>query len=172
MLRSRFSRVAQPPIVKVVVAKDFDGLSLRVLPSFAEGGPNELVLESRNLSGERRLVDTRSLGPTLLTKQRDLASLGPPSEWLRAAKDYTGLSGFGTFVKLDNNRAYVEFDYRVTYTPGLADEAGKIATFIISARPVRFGKTGNRSFVLDESGVVRATSADRPATKDDSGARQ
>lgn len=47
-----------------------DGLSLRVVPSFAEAGPNELVLELRNLSGERRRVDTRSLGPTLLTRQR------------------------------------------------------------------------------------------------------
>lgn len=103
----------------------------------------------------------------------DLASLGPPPEWLRATKDYAGLmSGFGTFVKLDNNCEYVEFDYLVTYTPGPADEAGKIATFIISARPVRFGKTGNRSFLLDESGVMRATSADRPASKDDSEATQ
>jgi hypothetical protein len=40
-------------------------------------------------------------------------------------------------------------------------------SYVITARPLRFGDTGTRSFFTDESGVIRATSEDREATVKD-----
>jgi hypothetical protein len=40
-------------------------------------------------------------------------------------------------------------------------------TYVITARPVKFGDTGTRSFFTDESGVIRSTGEDRePTVKD------
>ncbi len=41
------------------------------------------------------------------------------------------------------------------------------ATYEIVARPIRFGETGKRNFFTDETGVIRFTSEDRPATAAD-----
>ncbi len=43
------------------------------------------------------------------------------------------------------------------------------STFSLTARPVTYGSTGTRSFFADESGVIRYTDEDRPATADDPG---
>jgi len=57
--------------------------------------------------------------------------------------------------------------YTFTYKPGPADASGHIKTYVVVARPVKFGKTGDGSFFTDESGVVHMTSEDRPATAKD-----
>jgi prepilin-type N-terminal cleavage/methylation domain-containing protein len=44
---------------------------------------------------------------------------------------------------------------------------GSTNTFTATARPQTFGTTGNRSFFVDESGVIRYTTADAAATVDD-----
>ena len=45
--------------------------------------------------------------------------------------------------------------------------SGDADTFTASARPLTYGSTGTRSFFSDESGVIRYTREDRPATADD-----
>jgi hypothetical protein len=39
--------------------------------------------------------------------------------------------------------------------------------YTIIARPLEFGRTGTRNFFTDQTGVIRATTEDREATKDD-----
>ena len=57
--------------------------------------------------------------------------------------------------------------YRFLYSPGPADATGQIATYWITAGPVRFGSSGVRNFFSDESGRIRVTYEDRPATAED-----
>lgn len=57
--------------------------------------------------------------------------------------------------------------YKFTYTPGQPDRQGRITGFTSSARPVKYEKTGKRSFFADETGVIRFTTEDRAATAHD-----
>ncbi len=57
--------------------------------------------------------------------------------------------------------------YTFTYTPGPRDSNGRINSYTVVARPIKYGKTGLRSFFTDESGVIRQTAEDRPATAKD-----
>jgi hypothetical protein len=52
--------------------------------------------------------------------------------------------------------------YNLSYAPGEAQ--GRITHFALTAQPERYGF---RSFYLDETGVLRATRENRPATSDD-----
>ena len=54
--------------------------------------------------------------------------------------------------------------YRLEYTPGPAGSGGSVRTFVLLARP---GNFGYRNFYLDQSGVVHATSENRPAIDQD-----
>jgi len=45
--------------------------------------------------------------------------------------------------------------------------SGDASTFTGSATPLTFGSTGTRSFFVDETGVIRYTREDRPATVED-----
>ena len=56
-------------------------------------------------------------------------------------------------------------EYRFSYTPGPADASGRISTYRAEARPVNYRLM--RSFLVDESGVLRSTEEDRPAKADD-----
>lgn len=55
--------------------------------------------------------------------------------------------------------------YKYTYSPMLSD--GRVTSYTLIARPEVYGKTGERSFFTDESGVIRYTKEDRPATPTD-----
>jgi hypothetical protein len=57
--------------------------------------------------------------------------------------------------------------YRVTYQPGPSNGEGRITHYLLSARPLEFGKTGKRSFVIDDSGEIHSTEEDRPASVSD-----
>jgi len=54
--------------------------------------------------------------------------------------------------------------YRLEYSPGPASGGGNIQTFSLVARP---GHYGFRNFFLNETGVLRWTREDRPATAQD-----
>lgn len=54
--------------------------------------------------------------------------------------------------------------YQVQYTPGPPDAGGMIRSFSLQARA---GNYGFRNFYLDDSGVLRATRENRPATSED-----
>ncbi len=83
---------------------------------------------------------------------------GPPSEdradliqpWL------AGLTGNGSDRVISRN------GYRITYTPG-DGVFGTISTYTIVARPIEYGDTGERSFFTDHTGIIRATSENRPS---------
>jgi type IV pilus assembly protein PilA len=55
--------------------------------------------------------------------------------------------------------------YRFFYSPGPADNLGRVVSYKITADPITDNTTGSRHFFTDESGVIR-TSRDEPATMD------
>ncbi len=71
------------------------------------------------------------------------------------------------------NNNFVWKGYRFTYQPGAPDAEGKIRTYTILARPLRFHSTmfrkatGFWNFFTDQTGVIRMTGEDRPATAQD-----
>ena len=64
-------------------------------------------------------------------------------------------------------RSFRKSGYIFQYVPGPADASGRITSYTISARPVTYRKTGTRSFLLDETGKIRATPEHRAATARD-----
>lgn len=61
-------------------------------------------------------------------------------------------------------------DYTYSYSPGPRNASGRITTYTVLARPVKFGiweGTGTRDYFTDESGIIRWTSEDRPAIAKD-----
>jgi hypothetical protein len=49
----------------------------------------------------------------------------------------------------------------------LIGDAEGTERYVLTAQPDEFGRTGTRSFYTDESGVIRYTNENRPATQDD-----
>ena len=54
--------------------------------------------------------------------------------------------------------------YEIQYTPAPASDDGRIKNFTVLARP---GNYGYRNFYLDDTGVIRSTGENRPATSQD-----
>jgi hypothetical protein len=84
-----------------------------------------------------------------------MAMLGEPPDWSRATAQRAGLLS----LQFLSGRGY-----RFTYW---RDEAAPDARYRVSARPTEYGKSGRRSFLIDETGAIRATGADRAATTND-----
>ncbi len=61
--------------------------------------------------------------------------------------------------------SFTKNGYRFTYTP--QGQWRLVAAYEITAEPVDYGVTGVRSFYIDQSAVIRATSEKRPATAGD-----
>jgi hypothetical protein len=59
------------------------------------------------------------------------------------------------------------FGYQFVYTPGPADDQGRITSYALSARPLLYRQTGIRSFRVDQTGQVHATEEAREATASD-----
>lgn len=99
---------------------------------------------------------------------RDLNFLGQPPDWRRPTADHAALidTRYGTF-RVDDGTHFSTSGYRLTYLPLTANAAGQVTAYAIAARPREFGKTGTRSFLLDERGVVHSTSQNRAATRQD-----
>jgi hypothetical protein len=58
-----------------------------------------------------------------------------------------------------------EYTFVISALP--PDEQGRTTKYTIVARPMRYNRSGTRSFFTDESGIVRSTTANRAATVDD-----
>ena len=88
-----------------------------------------------------------------------LSALGPPSP---------GTSPSATTADLIDSvlAGGTKSGYTFTYKPGLPDKTGHVKTYTVVARPVS-SNTGRNSYFSDESGVIRQTSEDRPATAKD-----
>lgn len=55
--------------------------------------------------------------------------------------------------------------YRFSYMPQVKNQ--RAVSFLIEARPERYGQSGRRSFRADDSGLIRFTLEDRAATAQD-----
>ena len=85
-----------------------------------------------------------------------LVDMAPPAAGTEAGPDAADLLD-GALASGTKN------GYRFKYVASDTDGDGTLDAFQVSARPVEYGKTGNRSFFTDESGVIRSTKEDRPA---------
>lgn len=57
--------------------------------------------------------------------------------------------------------------YQFVFIPGKPDEKGRVRSYSASVQPYKYGYPSQWSFFTDESGVIRSTSEDRPATAQD-----
>ncbi len=89
-----------------------------------------------------------------------LAELGPPP--VRSKPSEKGADLIDGQLASSEKRGY-----RFTLRPGPPDVHGIVSTFSCTARPLEYERTGLRSFFVDESGIIRATEENRPATADD-----
>ncbi|MGA2144590.1 MAG: hypothetical protein ABSH49_06485 [Bryobacteraceae bacterium] len=131
----------------------------------AEFNEQMTVLELKNLQeAERTYAKTYSKG---FTKNLDV--LSAPPEWSRPSEQHAGLLPLlgKPFLKDQDATHFTEHGYRFTYLPAEAGADEKTTEYTVSARPLQFGKTGNRSSLMDESGRIHATNADKPATRED-----
>jgi hypothetical protein len=95
----------------------------------------------------------KSFSPTL-------TALGPPAQGIQRSADAADL--------IDSLLAGGQKSgYNFIYTPGPRDAQGRIVRYTVVARPATPGVSGQRSFFTDETGVLRATLDDRPATVSD-----
>jgi hypothetical protein len=92
-----------------------------------------------------------------------LAVLGPPTQGAKPSALAAGL--------INNVLASGAMSgYKIDYKPGPV-EHGRIDTYTVTARPIKFGcpqaYSGEGSYFSDQSGVIRQTNEDRPATAND-----
>jgi hypothetical protein len=98
-----------------------------------------------------------------------LKVLGQPPSWASRNAEHAGLvdDNFPGHEFADDGGYISEGSYRLTYQPGPVNDSGKITNYLLSARPLDFGKTGKVSFVIDETGKVHSTDENRAATMSD-----
>jgi len=98
-----------------------------------------------------------------------LKVLGQPPSWANHNAEHAGLvdDKFPGHEFADDGSCISEGSYRITYQPGPLNDDGKITNYLLSARPLEFGKTGNASFVVDETGKVYSTHENRAAKRSD-----
>jgi hypothetical protein len=98
-----------------------------------------------------------------------LKVLSQPPSWASRNVEHAGLvdDKFPGHEFADDGSCISEGSYRITYQPGPLNDEGKITNYSLSARPLEFGKTGKRSFVIDETGVVHSTDENRAAKRSD-----
>jgi hypothetical protein len=98
-----------------------------------------------------------------------LKALGQPPSWASRNAEHAGLvdDKFPGHEFADDGSCISQGSYRITYQPGPLNGDGKITNYLLSARPLEFGKTGKRSFVIDEAGVVHSTDENRAANVSD-----
>ncbi len=115
------------------------------------------------------VVPQRQGNPTAMAEERAVQSL---REVRAALTDYASSQGGGyprQFEALGERvRAAAQLaqsvSYQLQYTPGPVEADGGIHTYALQARA---GNYGFRSFYTDNSGVIRATRENRPATAQD-----
>lgn len=94
---------------------------------------------------------------------QNLKQLGPPDSG-PPTKERAGLVD-GVMAGLGRggpSTSFIKNGYAFSYQVG---ETGQ--SYTISARPTKYGKSGMRSFLTDQTGVIRATPENRPATAHD-----
>lgn len=126
------------------------------------------LLRSRSAAGQASPVgNLRTINTAEITYastynagySANLASLAPPASGVQPSLTAAGL--------IDSVLAGgVKNAYRFEYKPGPA-ENGRIDSYTVTARPIKYATCGYNSYFTDESGVIRSTGEDRPATAED-----
>jgi type IV pilus assembly protein PilA len=144
-----------------------------VMLSLAVAIPN--LLRSRIAAGEASPVGSmrsiNTVAPTYSETYHNgyppsLRALGPPPAGGKESCEFADLVDK---VLASGNRS----GYTFSYTPGLPVKnpaAGcppGVETYTVSARPVTYGTTGERSFFMDQTGIIHVTAEDRAATPAD-----
>ena len=115
------------------------------------------------------VVPERQGNPTTQAEARAVQSL---HEVRTALMDYASAQG-GTYPRQfealgERVRTAAQLaqsvSYQIQYTPGPVEADSRIHTYAVQARA---GNYGFRSFYTDDSGVIRATRENRPATAQD-----
>ncbi|HEX9596531.1 MAG TPA: hypothetical protein VF982_06595 [Anaerolineales bacterium] len=88
-----------------------------------------------------------------------------PEEGFPANLGALGPAGTGCLQKRFVNSK--DFDYEIHYTPGRPNDQAIITTYTVTARPIRYGRSGVLGHFSNESGVVRTTREERAATAED-----
>jgi len=57
--------------------------------------------------------------------------------------------------------------YIFTLAPGPVDAQGRVTSYVVTARPKKYGKSTTRSFFSDQTGVIRSTTENRIPTAQD-----
>ena len=98
-----------------------------------------------------------------------LKVLGQPPSWASRNAKHAGLvdDKFPGREFADDGSCVSEGSYRITYQPGPVNDEGKVTNYLLLARPLEFGKTGKRSFAIDETGRVHSTNQNRAAKLSD-----
>ncbi|MCX5734364.1 MAG: hypothetical protein NTW68_08575 [candidate division NC10 bacterium] len=88
-----------------------------------------------------------------------------PAQGFPAQLDLLGPKGSGCIEALSwgNER----LGHLFTYTPTATDPSGKVSGYALTVRPLNRARSGQKSFYLDATGTIHATSEDRPATPQD-----
>jgi hypothetical protein len=103
-----------------------------------------------------------------------LAELGPYPDLARSPREIR--EHFNDPLKIDAHHASLIDEklaagkgsgYIIIYRPVTQAARGTVQTFSISARPEVYGQTGLRSFYLDQTRLISATSENRLATDND-----
>lgn len=89
----------------------------------------------------------------------NLGALGPPTN--KAQPSASAAALIDELLAKGERRGYT-----FAYTPGLRDSKGKIETYTVTARPLN-STTGTVNYFTDQTGVIRQTTEDRPATAKD-----
>ncbi|HEX7550794.1 MAG TPA: hypothetical protein VF579_09480, partial [Candidatus Methylomirabilis sp.] len=82
-----------------------------------------------------------------------------------AQLDLLGPKGSGCIEPLSSENE--RLGHLFTYTPTAADPSGRVPGYALTAHPLNRARSGQKSFYLDATGTIRATTEDRPATPQD-----
>lgn len=132
-------------------------------------GPHGFASADANAASTLRWLNTHAVEYQLTYKNGyppSLAVLGPPPPGARPNCKNADLIDPG--LARGKSGGYV-----IQYNPGPPIETPPMGcpagatSYTITARPLKYEKTGIRSFLIDESGVIRATAENRAATAQD-----
>lgn len=124
------------------------------------------LLRAKMAANEASAVgDLRSYHFALGTYAAQCPQIGFPTSLMNLGfGPHTGADRCERAGLVDNNMGSefpIRFGYTYHYVVGPPDSTGRTTSFALSAEPVRTGNTGNRSFFVDQTGVVRVSSFGR-----------
>lgn len=164
-----YRTMAKEPTDKRTLERGFAGFALYFVLFFLSISAQSLIAHSRKASPEAsaiaslRTINTAEAayaGIYGTGYSPSLSTLGPPPEGREPTALDAGL--VDPLLAIGQKSGYT-----FTYAPGAVDSRGRVMKYTVFARPVKFGETGKRSFYTDETGLMRATGEDRPATVQD-----